>query len=1021
MYMRKLQIIILLLVVQIFAFAQHADQTVGMLINNQNWMALNKQYPQLKEQMQSEALKNIAEAMIGYQFNHPEQALQAINNLLNKHQPEISVQNTYSFIVLLAKVLCQQGQYASAASMLDNILPSLASQPQVGLVKSLFTYNQEIQALKGIQPMKVGQITRDIIVPQDNAGNVTVAINNKNVVFAINPSHEHTVLPLEIAKLLNVEILRDTVEHSGQKVLLAVVDKMNIGDLVVQNVVAEIPLSSNVLSVIGRDVLSAIGEVQIDYDNNRVIFPSICTTMPLTGPNIYWDMKFNISSGHHKMAINYKDMFVEEIGNDKSQAVSFDKQLDDVKVLATRKLVKVGVGKLYYDVAGDEESKSSSVFEILRKVPLVTIDGQDNILVKGNSAYKIYRNGHFDPTLSGLTAKDILKAVPASTIKQIEVITEPGAKYDAEDASTILNIITYNSSIFKGCTGVLASSVNNNGTTRNSAYAATGLGKAIISANYAYTHYNAKEGENTSHSLLSYESGQILDALKQSRSSGNAHYINVAASCDIDSLNLLSFSAGGYFLSYKTNTVSNYNRYDDLNDLMYSYDESNLNPRNRYYNYNLRLDYQHKMRKPGDVFTLSYMLNGTHNDIDNSVAFSNSFKFPVDYNGYERCVNNNNMEHSLQADYSSEINNNNALDFGVKYIHRLSENSTEQNYLGKESNSSSHFNHSTDIAAFYIEWNVQYGKWHFRPGVRYEFSRLRGYYPNGDGESYSCNLNDLVPSLNLLYKLNDANNIQFNYGMSINRPGINYLNPAVIAQPESYSYGNTSLKSSRSSQMTLTWTSVGGKITNQMILAYGFTNNFLTNVETVNNNIRITTYANALHVRMASLMEFMQWTPLPKTRISLNGTLGWMKDYYPKQGVYNMGLHGNVSGNISQKIFWNILVNIGGGASFGHNLSGLYGRTANYHSDYLSLQRSFLKGDKLTISLWTVCPFERYKAQTSYITQGEYTGFSHIVSVSRQFGIKASFKLGSTKIEVKKTSNSLESNDVIGGLKAEKE
>lgn len=509
--------------------------------------------------------------------------------------------------------------------------------------------------------------------------------------------------------------------------------------------------------------------------------------------------------------------------------------------------------------------------------------------------------------------------------------------------------------------------------------------------------------------------------LRQSQSRGNAHYMNIAASCDIDSLNLLSFSAGGYFLSYKTNSMSSYNRYDDLNDLLYSYDEYNLNPRNRYNNYNLRMDYQHKMRKPDNVFTLSYMLNGTQNKADNNVGYSNHFNMPMDYTAYSRYVKNNNTEHTVQLDYTTRIDKHNSLDVGLKYIYRLSKNTTEQDYSGKETAVSSFFNHSTNIAASYVEWTAQYGKWNLRPGMRYEFSRLKGSYPKGDGTPYRCNLNDLVPSANILYKLNDTNTIQYNYAMSINRPGINYLNPAVIIQPESKTYGNTNLKSSRSSQMALTWTKITGKITNQMILAYGFTNNFLTNVDNVTDNIRTTTYANALHVRMASFMDFLQWTPTTKTRISINSTLGWMKDYFPEQSIYNKGLYGNVSGNISQKLFWNLLLNVGGGASFGHNLSGLYGRTANYHSDYLSIQRSFLKDDKLTISLWTVCPFERHRAQTQYTTQGEYTGFTRTVNVSRQFGVRLSLKFGKRKIEVKKASTNLDNTDVVGGLKAPKE
>lgn len=1019
--MRKLLLISLLFFCQLLAMAQDADQTVGQLVNSQNWLELNKQYPQLKPRMKSEMLKNIAEAMIGYQFNRPEQTIQATNILLNKHQAELGTQNTYSFIILLAKTLCQEGQYASAASMMDNILPALSSQPRNGQVGALFTYNKEIQALRNQQPLRISPVSQDIIVPCSNMMNITAVINNKPLAFVIDPCCDYTVIPIETAKALNIKILPDTVEHIGQKVLLGIVDKMYIGDLEVHNIIAEIPLASNKSLTIGRDILSAVGEIQFDIDNSKIIFPKNHTPAPSTGPSFYWDMKFNISPNHHKMVINYRDMFIKEIGEDKSSTLSYEKQLDEVEVLAARKLVKVGSGKLTYDVADDKEAKASSVFDILRKVPLVTIDGQDNILVKGNSAYKIYRNGHLDPTLSSISAKDILKAIPASTIRQIEVITEPGAKYDAEDTSAVLNIITSSNSLIKGATGMLSSSINNNGTNRSSAYTATSVGKTTVSANYTFTQFPTKENESSIHSSVLYRNGQVLDMLRQSQSRGNAHYMNIAASCDIDSLNLLSFSAGGYFLSYKTNSMSSYNRYDDLNDLLYSYDEYNLNPRNRYNNYNLRMDYQHKMRKPDNVFTLSYMLNGTQNKADNNVGYSNHFNMPMDYTAYSRYVKNNNTEHTVQLDYTTRIDKHNSLDVGLKYIYRLSKNTTEQDYSGKETAVSSFFNHSTNIAASYVEWTAQYGKWNFRPGIRYEFSRLRGSYPKGNGNPYSCNLNDFVPSVNILYKLNDENSIQYNYAMSINRPGINYLNPAVVVQPESKSYGNTKLKSSRSSQMALTWTKITGKITNQMILAYGFTNNFLTNVDNVTDNIRSTTYANALHVRMASFMDFLQWTPTTKTRISVNSTLGWMKDYFPEQGIYNKGLYGNFSGNISQKLFWNILLNVGGGASFGHNLSGLYGRTANYHSDYLSLQRSFLKEDKLTISLWTVCPFERHRAQTQYTTQGEYTGFTHTINVSRQFGVKLSLKFGNNKIEVKKTSKNLDNKDVVGGLKAPKE
>ena len=185
--------------------AQDADQTVGQLVNNQNWLELNRQYTQLKPQMKSEVLKSIAEAMIGYQFNRPEQTMQAVNILLNKHQTELGTQNTYSFIILLAKTLCQQGQYASAASMMDNIIPALSSQPRTGLVGALFAYNKEIQALKNQQPVRISPFSQDIIVPCSNVWNITATINNKPLSFVIDPCSDHTVVPFEKAKALNIK------------------------------------------------------------------------------------------------------------------------------------------------------------------------------------------------------------------------------------------------------------------------------------------------------------------------------------------------------------------------------------------------------------------------------------------------------------------------------------------------------------------------------------------------------------------------------------------------------------------------------------------------------------------------------------------------------------------------------------------------------------------------------------------------------------------------------------------------
>lgn len=106
-------------------------------------------------------------------------------------------------------------------------------------------------------------------------------------------------------------------------------------------------------------------------------------------------------------------------------------QLQDVEVVTMRQLVKTMDDRVAYNVQADPEARTSTVLDMLRKVPLVSVDGQDNVRVNGGS-FKIYKNGHPDPALSS-NPREVLRAMPASMIKRIEVITEPGARYDAEE------------------------------------------------------------------------------------------------------------------------------------------------------------------------------------------------------------------------------------------------------------------------------------------------------------------------------------------------------------------------------------------------------------------------------------------------------------------------------------------------------------------------------------------------------------------------------------------------------------
>jgi len=133
------------------------------------------------------------------------------------------------------------------------------------------------------------------------------------------------------------------------------------------------------------------------------------------------------------------------------------KALGEVMVLAAKPLVKVDLDKISYDTKSDPESQSSTVLDMMKKVPLLTVDGDDKIQLKGASNFKIYMNGKASGMMTN-NPSQVLKSMPATSVKSIEVITEPGAKYDAEGIGGIINIVTDHS--LNGLTGNVQARAN---------------------------------------------------------------------------------------------------------------------------------------------------------------------------------------------------------------------------------------------------------------------------------------------------------------------------------------------------------------------------------------------------------------------------------------------------------------------------------------------------------------------------------------------------------------------------------
>ena len=691
--------------------------------------------------------------------------------------------------------------------------------------------------------------------------------------------------------------------------------------------------------------------------------------------------------------------------------------LDEVVVAQRRKLIKNDIDKLTYDVQHDKTAQTKTTLEILKKIPLVTVDGQENIRVQGSTSFKVYRNGHPDPSLSGQNLKDILKAIPASTIKRIEVITDPGAKYDAEGTTAILNIVMMSNTKLQGVSGNVNSDVNTHGSVRLGTYLTTKVGKLTTTVNYNYMHQSRKQTENYREEVYNYvKTGEQKHEYGTNSTAATIHFGNISASYEIDSLNLLTASTNFFGYKVDANTQSTNERWDKNSQLIYKFDNNMTTPGYSDFNIGGRLDYQHKTHLDGEILTLSYMLAATRQHTIFRQMYNNMVNFPVNYTSYDQNTRERFTEHTFQIDYVRPFGKHHKLESGTKYILRYNNSTSLMDYQGTTPDMESKFKHNAQVAAAYLSYIFTAGKWAARAGLRYEFTRMKASYPDGSNADYHANLNDWVPSASLQYKISDSQTLKFSYNTSINRPGIGYLNPAIISTPTAVSFGNANLGSSRNQKLQLVYMLVTSKFTLQLSPYYSFTNNGIGRILYEQNRKDVSTYQNVLKSKDFGISSYTEWTPFTGTSFTLNASMRYARITLPTPYIKNSGCGGDIYFNWEQKIPWKLTLTTSLGGEYGNRVYDPYAIEGHWFYYDFTLTRRFFK-DKLTVSISAESPFINERSTTYRIVQGDYTGYERSVMYPKCFHIGFSWSFGKLNTSVKTAARSIENDDLVGSNK----
>ena len=702
----------------------------------------------------------------------------------------------------------------------------------------------------------------------------------------------------------------------------------------------------------------------------------------------------------------------------KNDSITWNKELEGVVIKAQRQLIKQEIDRIGYDVQADEESKTLTVMDMLRKVPMVTVDGEDNIKVKGNSGFKIYKNGRYDPSLSK-NAKEILKAMPASMVKRIEVITDPGAREDAEGVNAILNIVMVDGRRIDGVTGSVTGAYTTLNHPNLGAYLTTQIGKTIISVDYGYGGMSSKETENKNETERTYiSSGNVMKSVSEGTNPGYVHYADIDASYDIDSLNLLSASLGGYFYKLDVKGGGLTQMYAPDKSLLYSYRDNYWMPGYSHHSWNGRLDYQHKTRRKGELFTLSYMLALTRQHTEQESNYTDLQNAPFDYTSKLQNLRERFTEHTFQADWLRPIAEGHKLEAGIKYIYRGNTSHTVQDFYAATPypSYSSEFEHTTQVAAAYADYIMQIGKWSARAGLRFEHSYMKGAYPDGSDESFGRHLNDWVPQLSVKYQISDAHSLKLGYITSINRPGISYLNPAVINSPMQVQYGNPELSSSRNQAIHLIYSYISQWLTLQLAPAFKYYSDGIGRLIYAKDDVRYQTYGNIEKLTRWQLEGYVQWKPFKGTTLSANFNLWDDKIENPSIGLSQKGYSGFYYLNGSQLLPWKLRLTAYTYGEMGHSINNVYSYSRSWNRYGCSLQRSFLNEDRLTVRITANDLFRKYRHYTDCTTQGDILGYSDSANRASMINFSISYRFGKLKASVKKTETTIDNSDVVGGI-----
>ena len=521
------------------------------------------------------------------------------------------------------------------------------------------------------------------------------------------------------------------------------------------------------------------------------------------------------------------------------------KGLSEVVVSAKRPFIETKIDKTVINVDASPTNAGATALEVLEKSPGIMVSNDGIISLRGKSGVIVMMDGK--PTfLSPTDLANLLKNMPASAIDQIEIMTNPSAKYDASGNSGVINIKTkkgraagFNGSIMIGATASFFETKN--GTlyvipkSQNSFTFNYRKNKINFFGNYNPNVFRGRNMMDITRTKLDQNKNitGYNDVETNFKFGNNNHTLKLGLDVFADKKNTFGFVISGFVFSGHP-TPTTVTTSSDENHQPLSIMTSQTNNKIKFKNLTTNFNYRHQFDSAGRELTADFDFIAYDNvsRMTLTTDFSNGAGQPV---GNQLVLNGHLPSqiniYSLKSDYVQPFKKGGRLEAGVKSSFVKNDNVVNYTRWADdkwiEDGRSNHFIYDENINAVYLNANTKIKKWSFQGGLRLENTVAKGYQVTNDS-TFKRNFTNLFPSAFISYELNKDNQLTLSYSRRINRPNYQDLNPFIyFLDSLSYRKGNPFLLPQFTHNIELSHSFKGKLITT---LNYNSTNDVISQI-----------------------------------------------------------------------------------------------------------------------------------------------------------------------------------------------